>query len=488
GFMVTCRKYVNLGKYLIACLLFIATALLFISQAASVEVISLVAGNSKMIKVGFPVTRLATGDVDICSVVKSKTGEFLLNGKSAGTTNIIIWGKNGRKREFAVRVLRANTNANMGDLKKLLADIEGVQVKIFGQQIIVEGEVFSHKSLERINRILTGMPEVVNLVQMSPIMKKMIAEEICKAVAIEGIKVKTVRNQFILEGSVLSEADIKRAEKIALAYTPNIINALAVRASGNAHYQPRLIEISLNVMELEKKIMKDVGVHWNPSIGLGGGGAYSGSKGGGSPGLMGSLVGTISNLFPKMRKVQEDGNGRSLIQQALVTKEGEKADFFAGTEIPIQVAQEGGIMSLEYKEIGVTFKIQPFIDSTGNIDTIINIESSSITGEGAGGAPIIKSAKLSTSINVKNGVSIALGGLIGQHELHLISSDPTVGGGGNATFQANKGTRKSRDSTEAIIFVTPKILTRSTDAVRELGQKVEKSFTDLERRNLEEKK
>jgi type II secretory pathway component GspD/PulD (secretin) len=138
-------------------------------------------------------------------------------------------------------------------------------------------------------------------------------------------------------------------------------------------------------------------------------------------------------------------------------------------------------MSVDYKKVGVTLNFKPEIDYYNNIVSIINVESSSITGAGPGGVPIISNTNLNTVLSVPDGHSIALGGLVGQKELESQSSAPP--GGDYAMFMANKAEREASDTREVIIFVTPRILS-DTSQPMEIQKKVEEDFKQQELERL----
>ena len=465
----------------LACLLVLLAAIPAFGQ--DLEKIDIVEGKSEVLKIDFVIDKVATGDPEVCRAVKTAEKELLINAQKVGRSNIIIWGPENERRELIVNVQRRDLAEYADELKELLHNVEGVKVKTVGRRIVLEGEVFAKADLEKISKMVADMPEVVNLVELSPFMKKIVKEEIEKALRGEGmsnVKVKVGKDKFILSGTVSTEPAVARAEKIASAFNPDIVNAIQVD-TGGGYVEAVLIEMTLNVMELDKNALKDFGIHWNPGGSLGGTGSYSGSTGS-KPSLGGSLTGTISNLFPKMRKIKEHGRGRSLMQQSLVTRSGGQADFFAGSEIPVPVAQEGGTMSVEYKKVGVTLNFSPTIDAHNNVNTPVRIMSSSVTGQGAGGAPIINSTQLNTVVSVKSGSSLALGGLIGQKDLESISGSPA--GGGFSLYQANRAERRGTERGEVIIFVTPKILASADEAIKEMEERVEDSFKEQELEKL----
>lgn len=460
--------------------------------------ITIAAGESRVLKTGFNIEKIAIGDPDICGGVKTDDQEMLINGKKPGQSNIFVWGPDDRKVEIQITVESSEVNMTAADLRELTKDIEGVSVRVVGNRIFVEGNVFTHNDMRRIERVIMGIPNVVNLVEFSPVMKDIVKSEIEKALAAQGmrnVKVSVTKNNFMLTGSVGSEAESERAQRIAEAYSPDIVNAIAIQKAVPKPAAPAviaaqappppppkaiLIEMSLNIMEIEKGALRDFGIHWNPGGSLGASGSYSGATGQ-SPSLGGSLAGTISDLFPKMRKINESGRGRSLMQQTLITKSGDMAQFFAGSEIPIPIAQTGGTMSVDYKKVGVTLKFKPEIDYYNNIVSSINVESSAITGSGPGGIPIISNTNLNTVLSVPSGHSIALGGLVSQKELESQSSSPP--GGDYSLFQANKAERETSDTREVIIFVTPRILS-DTPAPMEIQKTVEDDFKQQELERL----
>jgi Flp pilus assembly secretin CpaC len=245
-----------------------------------------------------------------------------------------------------------------------------------------------------------------------------------------------------------------------------------------------MVQMTMNIMQIENEVLKDLGFHWNPgasSAAVGSAGISSGEST-----SSGTITGTITNLFPKMRRLNEAGKARSLFQQSVVTKTGDKAHFFVGDEIPIMVAQQGGTMSVEYKKIGLTLNFSPVIGQSGIIQTFVEVESSSVNGEGQGGAPKVRQTKLQSAISVKSSESMALGGLIGQREARAFTTPSS--GNADAIVQVNDSTRFQHDKSQILIFVTPEILSAGIDAVTEMGGKVKNSFKEYELDNIEKSK
>lgn len=466
------------------CGLILVTAIFpggFLWGAGDAEQLS--AGESRVITTDFDIHKVATGDPKICQVLRTDMREILLNAQKPGETNILIWDSQKLRQEIQVTVNIKDTAATAIELRELFKGIEGVTVRSVGSRVVVEGEVFSRNDLNRVSSILERMPDTINLVKMSPVLKQVLTKEMQKAIGIKGVTVRAAKESFLLEGVVYSEDVRERAGQIAAAYSDTVVNVIRIPKKDDIGVA-QMVQLRLSVMEVDKGALNDKSFNWNPQGNIGGGGQYSGASGSKAM-LSGALSGTISNLAPKMNHIQEQGRGRSLFQQTVISKSGGQARFFVGEEIPISVAQEGGVMSVEYKKVGLTLLFSPVVDARGNVDTRVEVESSFVTGQGAGGAPRVTSTQIQTVVYVKSGDSIALGGLIGQREVRSYAKAPPGGQSGGALAQLNKSKRFLRDQSEVLVFVTPEILSRPSDAVREMGTKVKKTFKEYERENID---
>jgi pilus assembly protein CpaC len=450
--------------------------------------ITLTVGQSKVLKFDFPIQKAATGAAEVCVINRTDLSEILINAKGVGETNILLWDDKQQLREEIVVTVVANDSARLAkELDSIFENTEGIKTKIVGNSVVVEGEVFSRKDLDRVNSLLAGMDGTINLVKMSPLLEKILTAEIQKAIGNRNVYVVKAKDSFLLEGTVSNETEKERAGKIATAYAPDIVNVIKVNVlekNEKIQVDSRMVQMTMNIMQIENEVLKDLGFHWNPgasSAAVGSAGISSGEST-----SSGTITGTITNLFPKMRRLNEAGKARSLFQQSVVTKTGDKAHFFVGDEIPIMVAQQGGPMSVEYKKIGLTLNFSPVIGQSGIIQTFVEVESSSVNGEGQGGAPKVRQTKLQSAISVKSSESMALGGLIGQREARAFTTPSS--GNADAIVQVNDSTRFQHDKSQILIFVTPEILSAGIDAVTEMGGKVKNSFKEYELDNIEKSK
>lgn len=440
----------------------------------------LAAGQSIPIEPGFAVDKVAVGDPEVLGVARTSDTSMLVNAKKSGQTNLIILGTAGQQKEYQIRVRSGSLDDDAAALREMFAGMEGLTVRPLGGRLVVSGEVYSAEHFDKVAATLAGMPGTVNQVNMSPVMQRIVSDQIRKEINRPGVSVKAVRNAFILDGLVGTPEDIERAQKIASLYSKSVVNTLRVAPEPPKPYRkPELIEVTMQIMELSKTALRDLGVHWNPLGTLDAKATYDSEK---SASIASTVTGTLSSLLPKMRRIQDEGQGRSLMNQAVITKQGGEAKFFAGTEIPISVAQSLGTMGVEYKKVGMTLNVSPNIDPLSNIDTSIHVESSSVLSENATtGAPTVSTNNLSTALNVASGQSIVLGGLIGQRELEALSLSPQDNQ--ESLLQLNRRTRAGTDGWEVVVFITPSIVAHPGQALGDMKGKVQESFKkkDLER-------
>ena len=484
----------GVAKVLAVLMLILMLPVAAYTQKPPDDVVKVMAGNSVVYAVDFKIEKVATGDPKVFGVVQTGDNEMIINAVAEGASNLIIFGPGDQRKEVFINVLTAELMLKAEELRGMLSDIEGVDVKIIGKKIIVDGLVFKSKDFGKINQLLASMPEVVNLVRMSPFMKKIVAQEIQRSIGRPGITVRVAKNAFLIEGVVPNDEEGQRAEKIALAYSPNVVNALLSTASQERpepYAKPDIIEVNLTIMEVTKTALKQFGIYWNPTIDTNGQAGFdhqseftwfpfSTSM---AENLVYSLAGTISSFFPTMQRINETGNGRSLMQQTLITKEGGAAKFFAGSEEPISIAQDGGTMSVEYKKVGMTLNVTPTLDELGNIDSLLEMESSTVTGT-SGGAPIVNTNSVTTAINVPQGTTIVIGGLAGQRELKNLANSNPNDDGNNSLFEANYDRSRQKTQTEVVVFITPRIVAKVEDAGKDMKVNTKRSIKKVELDNL----
>jgi type IV pilus assembly protein PilQ len=163
----------------------------------------------------------------------------------------------------------------------------------------------------------------------------------------------------------------------------------------------------------------------------------------------------------------------------IVTMNNKRATINIGEEFPIpsyRYNDEQGtfeVSDFEYKNIGINLNVTPQINSAGFINLDIQPEISSRSGQvefgGASGAviPIITTRKTNSSVTIKSGYTLAIGGLIEERGENRDSKVPVLGSiPGVGRFFSSKG--KQVDKRNLIVFITAKILSASGATYRDV--------------------
>ena len=161
-----------------------AVADAFDASAQNRSSISTFVGNSMLMKLGNPVSRVAVGDPNIADFRIISPLELLILGKSVGTTNIILWHKNGRST-----IIDTSVSMDLSSLKKVL-EIEfpkeaDIHLNSTSGSIVLSGSV-SDTSVANAVVILSeaharnfaattkapGVAQVVNLIKIRDVVHK----------------------------------------------------------------------------------------------------------------------------------------------------------------------------------------------------------------------------------------------------------------------------------------------------------------------------
>ena len=161
-----------------------------------------------------------------------------------------------------------------------------------------------------------------------------------------------------------------------------------------------------------------------------------------------------------------EGSARVLANPKIATLNGREADILIGTRVPFVVTGAvfagGGAaptQSIQREEVGIKLKITPIINADGYITTRITPEVSSIIGFKGPNAdlPVVSTRQASTTVRLKDGNSVIIGGLLSEEKTTTITKVPILGEipGIGLLFQHHNTVGVKKD---LVIEVTPRIL------------------------------
>jgi len=402
-----------------------------------------------------------------------------------GETTISVRDENGDLRLILKVIVSDNNLARAArEIKDLLKDIEGIEIRILGNKIVVDGEIIVPSDLNRVYAVLGDgayKDLVLNLVTISPIGQKILAKRIQDEINNPKITVRVLNGTFILEGSVESANDAKRAEQILLNLMPdkvdftvdvpnvqfkrpkkppyiNLIRVIEKKQSS----PPKIVRLTLSFVELTKSYGRTFGFSWAPGIDNGGTISFGQSTTGGVTSQSnGALAGTISNLLPKLRSAQEAGYARVLQEVVLLTQSGVKGTVKRLKKIPIPVLDvKTGNTTYQAADTGLTLFVTPNVQGQDeNVALKINFSFNALSGR-LQTAPIIAVNTYEGTISVKSGDSAGVMNLVTNDIITDYNKDAPgqTAQAANPLFSLVRSKAFAKNKSQFVIFITPQIV------------------------------
>lgn len=176
---------------------------------------------------------------------------------------------------------------------------------------------------------------------------------------------------------------------------------------------------------------------------------------------------TIPQLSLVLNALNQSGNSKLISDPHIVTLENHQAEIRAETVIPIPTinrftegASTSDILTFQDEEIGISLLVTPRINESGRLTLDVNAQIEDIIGYAGptdSQKPITSSRSIRTRVIVTDGETVALGGLLKEDEIELVSKVPLLG---SIPLLGKLFTTKStqKSNTDLLILITPKIM------------------------------
>lgn len=411
-----------------------------------------------------------------------------------GVGTLTIHDSKGRAiAEYRIEVRKSKLDTIMREMQGLLGDIEGINIKVVNNKVVVDGQILLPKDMIRIYNVVTQYgDQASSIVSLSPMAMKKIAEFIARDINNPEISVRAVNDKILLEGMVNTEDERTRAEIVAKLYMPGrvnekavadgiveakkaandgVINLIEVKKAGPAP-AAKIIQIVIHYVELQKDYSKSFRFQFMPS--LRDGSAMTFQTGDGvSGGSSTSIAGVIENLLPKLNWAKQHGYGRVLESSSLIVEDGKKGVLNSFQEVPYQTAQgDKGVPVTAFKKVGMQTGITPTVsgERSDSIGLTMEFEISALMGFSDAG-PLTSNNQLQTQLSVRSGQSAAVGGLITNRSATGYNKLPK-GASDNPILSLYASRQFQRDQSQFVVFITP-IIKSSASAGSE---KIKKKF------------
>lgn len=168
----------------------------------------------------------------------------------------------------------------------------------------------------------------------------------------------------------------------------------------------------------------------------------------------------------RLNALVTSGRAQILATPRLVTLNGKEADLLIGETYPVvyNTSVLGG-SNVQFVDIGVKLRLTPVIGPDGSVTAELHPEYSELQGFTSSGYPIIANRKIDSTLRVRSGQTIVLGGLLRDtssvtiQRLPWLSEIPIIG----KVFQDRQATHE-RD--EIVFLITPRIIDSDTPPSR----------------------
>ena len=398
---------------------------------------ALAEGKSTLMHLPFPVARVSVGDPRIADVILLNTTDVYLLGKSVGTTNLIIWN---RSNEASIIDLSVSIDSSLlqARLSTLLPNEKDLHVTVAGDTLILSGMV-------------------------SDTVKADQAMSLANAYAQRGSRPATGTAAAAGAGAAPAPAAGGPADPSGgPAPSPRVINLMSIAA-------PQQVMLEVKVAEVSKTLVDQLGASLgiNKTIGSWSYSLLSSLLSNNPSGLSGASKNNFFNLDAQKR----DGLIKVLAEPNIMAISGQEASFLAGGKIFIPVSQtnNGGTptITLEEKEFGVAVKFTPTVLEGGRINLKVSPEVSDLNKEGIGITatgisttailPSFTTRRATTTVQLFDGQSFAIGGLIKNNVTSNIKALPGLGEVPvlGALFRS---TDFQTDRSELVFIITPHLV------------------------------
>ena len=422
----------------------------------------------------------------------SSTKTLRFNPKKVGFKTLIIHDSKMKVvAKYFIDVKKSDLNKVVREMQSLLGDIEGIQIKIINNRVVIDGQVLLPKDMSRIYSVIKqyGNKVASSLVTISPLAQKKIAMYIERDINNPEITVRAVNDKFILEGVAKDKDEKNRAVIIAKTYVPDvvveeavadelvqkrkvdtIINLIKLKPAGTPPPK-KIIQLVVHYVELSKDYTKGFRFQWTPELGDGSKLNFR-TSGGRSPtgGVINEITGTISNLLPKLNWAKQHGHARVLESSSMIVQDETPGTLNSGSGVPYQVV-DGGQVGTAFKDVGLNTTITPKIlgPRSDSISLKIEFQISALTGYVDQG-PLISNRMMKTAIVVRSGQSAAVGGLISNSSGTDYNKLPkNVGENPLISLYSSKSFR--RKQSQFVVFITPIIKSSASAGSDKIKQK-----------------
>jgi pilus assembly protein CpaC len=368
-------------------------------EAARPAQLALQIGKSSLMRLPEPVQHRSVGNPLVVQALMVAPDTLYIAGVDVGTTNMIIQGKSGLCSMLDITVAM-DPSAVQATLAAALPDEHDIKVLAAADALVLTGTVSDATAAAR-------------------------AVELAAAYVRRPLRGLTVPDK-----EDAANQNQRENQNQATPAAARVVNMLSVRA-------PQQVQLEVKIAEVSKTLLDrlEAGVTWRFGSGSWGATLLSNFISGTANASLQASKGAGRSLTGAAEK--QDGLVRVLAEPNVMAISGQEGTFLVGGKFYIPVAQDNNRVTLEEKEFGVGLRFTPTVLSGGRINLRVAPEVSELSREGIGVSatgfngtailPVVTTRRATTTVQLYDGQSFAIGGLIKSNLVANLKGLPVLG-------------------------------------------------------------
>ncbi|MCC8983749.1 type II and III secretion system protein family protein [Bradyrhizobium acaciae] len=425
----------------------------FVSEMSDVQRVRVTLNKSRTFRVDTAFSSIVAGSPDIADVKSLSDHLLYIQGKKTGTTNVILFDSSMKQ----IGILDVEVTFDIGNLQQNIhagTGNRGIRVSASEGQVVLSGTAADAVAAERALTIAKGsVPEgaiVVNAMSIAAPQQVMLEVRFLEVNRDAGRQLGVNLYAANANGTNVGNTGVGGATAVGRRPIGGINNAALGNGGGQVGAAPTG---SLPVLATA--------------------GTLLGAAGGVAPVPFGSLLTSIvrtsngGSVDLLISALETKGLVRSLAEPNLVTLSGDAARFLAGGQIPVPTVQPGSVngfaqVTTQYQPFGVELAFVPTVLSRGTINlriepSVSELDFSNAVTIAGTQVPALTSRSARTTVELRDGQSFAVAGLLQTRNVQDVSQLPWIG---SVPVLGTLFSSKSyqQQETDLVIIVTPRLV------------------------------
>jgi pilus assembly protein CpaC len=419
------------------------------AQQPGTPTITVTINKSMVFRLAEKAKRVSVSQPAVADVLVVAPSQLLINGKAIGTTSLIVFDEKGDVANYDL-VVAPDIAALRGQLRSVFPN-EKVDISTSGPSLVLRGEVSNEVVYDRVLEIVVSYLPPKPPAQVSPSTSQSVQFGAAPIATISSSGVGFAGGGTLAFTEEKSITDPYRwSDKKEI---DGVIDLLVIK-------EFRQIELDVVVADIQLQKARQVGFDFQ----------YSGptqvqsatSTLGSVAGFLGAPNGAFTyvngayQLVSLYRMLQNRDIAQILAQPRLVVKNGRTGGFLSGGEVPI-VTSTANTFGVIFKPFGVRLDFIPTLTQSDRIDLRVFPEVSDLGTQTFAGVPSFIVRRTVSRVELKEGESLIIGGLLDQRitkdlaKFPILGDVPILGTLFRSTSFQNK-------ESELVFVITPRIV------------------------------